>query len=279
MQIKNKILEMTQIQQNNQIIIYQSKDGQISFNVNVFEETVWLTQKQMAELFDKDLRTINEHIINIFNEGELERYSTIRKFRIVQKEGIREVARDIEHYNLDVIISVGYRVKSQRGTQFRIWATKILKQYMLNGYAFNDPRIDMILEHIAKFKSKYEDDQKRLYEKISEIANKPIEIHNHNYNQISLANNELEEKIIKLLDQLIKEVKPDQELAAELQEVKEVIKASSKDQRSKNKIKSFFTRLGDKDSDLYKTVQGAGIAKKIITELIKLGEKLKDLIF
>ena len=123
------------------IITYQSNDGQISFGVNVFEETVWLTQKQMAELFDKDRKTVTEHINNVYKENELEKDSTSWKFQLVQKEGNREVVRDVEHYNLDVIISVGYRVKSQRGTQFRRWATNILKQYLLNGYAINEQRI------------------------------------------------------------------------------------------------------------------------------------------
>jgi len=93
------------------------------------DETVWLTQKQMEELFQKDIRTINEHLKNIYAEGELVSESTIRKFRIVGLEGMREVARSIDHYNLDAIISVGYRVNSIRGTQFRIWATQRLREY------------------------------------------------------------------------------------------------------------------------------------------------------
>jgi hypothetical protein len=88
-------------------------------------DTVWLTQRQMAELFDKDVRTINEHVGNVFTEGELEREPTIRKFRTVRQEGSRQVHRQIEHYNLDVIISIGYRVKSQRGVRFRQWATRV----------------------------------------------------------------------------------------------------------------------------------------------------------
>jgi hypothetical protein len=126
---------------NQNITIYQSNDGKISFNVNVFNETVWLTQKQMANLFDKDRKTITEHINNVYKEGELEKKSTSWDFQLVQKEGDRDITRDIEHYNLDVIISVGYRVKSKRGTQFRQWATNILKQYMMNGFAINEIRI------------------------------------------------------------------------------------------------------------------------------------------
>ncbi|KYK85683.1 death-on-curing protein, partial [Aggregatibacter actinomycetemcomitans serotype d str. SA2200] len=126
---------------NNQIQIYTSQDGKVSLNVSFEKETVWLTQAQMAELFDKDVRTINEHIRNIYAENELEEDPTIRKFRIVRQEGLRKVNRQIEHYNLDVIISVGYRVKSQRGVQFRQWATQTLKQYLVQGYALNDRRL------------------------------------------------------------------------------------------------------------------------------------------
>jgi len=104
-------------------------------------ETVWLSQRQMAELFDKDVRTVNEHIQNIFEEAELQRDGTIRNFRIVQTEGKREVTREVEFYNLDVIISVGYRVKSRRGTQFRIWATQTLREYILKGFALDDERL------------------------------------------------------------------------------------------------------------------------------------------
>ncbi|MDO5639941.1 MAG: RhuM family protein [Neisseria sp.] len=123
------------------IEIYQTQDGQTQVEVQFEQESVWLTQAQMADLFDKDVRTINEHIGNIFAEGELEENSTIRKFRMVRQEGKRQVNREIAHYNLDVIISTGYRVKSQRGTQFRIWATTRLKDYLLKGYALNHKRL------------------------------------------------------------------------------------------------------------------------------------------
>lgn len=104
------------------VSIYQSEDGKVSLEVNLEKDTVWLSQKQMALLFDRDYKTISKHVNNVFEEGELEREATVAKFATVQIEGEREVVRDIEHYNLDVIISVGYRVKSKRGTQFRIWA-------------------------------------------------------------------------------------------------------------------------------------------------------------
>jgi len=125
---------------NSEILIYQNPDGNIKIDVRLQEETVWLTQSQMGQLFGKDKRTISEHISNIFNEGELEKSSTVRKFRTVQTEGNREVERELDHYNLDIIISVGYRVKSVQGTQFRIWATQRLKEYIIKGFTLNDDR-------------------------------------------------------------------------------------------------------------------------------------------
>ena len=125
---------------NGEIHIYQNTAGDIKIDVRLEEETVWLTQDQMATLFGKGRSTITEHIINVYEEGELEQNRTCRKFRQVRREGIREVEREIEHYNLDVIISVGYRVKSPQGTQFRIWATQRLKEYIIKGFTLNDER-------------------------------------------------------------------------------------------------------------------------------------------
>ena len=113
---------------NNSIIIYQPHADQPAVDVRLEGETVWLSQRQMAELFDVDVRTISEHLSNVFSSGELEKEATIRKFRIVRREGTRNVTRSVEHYNLDAIISVGYRVKSATATQFRIWATKRLRE-------------------------------------------------------------------------------------------------------------------------------------------------------
>jgi len=127
--------------EKNEIVIYTTPDGKETFEVNLKKDTVWLSQKQMAELFEKDVRTVNEHIGNIFKEKELIKSSTIRKFRIVQKEGNRQVERTRSGYSLDVIISVGYRVNSKRGTQFRIWATNVLKEHLIKGYTINEKRI------------------------------------------------------------------------------------------------------------------------------------------
>ena len=127
--------------QESHLILYNTEDGLTRIEVRLIDETVWLSQAQMSELFDKDKRTISEHIQNIFKEGELSADSTIRKFRTVQAEGSREVTRQIDFYNLDVIISVGYRVSSHRGTQFRIWATQRLKEYLIKGFVLDDERL------------------------------------------------------------------------------------------------------------------------------------------
>ena len=122
----------------NEIIIYQTQDGQTQIDVSLENETGWLTHNQMAELFQTTKQNVSLHIKNIFEEGELSENSTVKDYLTVQQEGNRKVSRNISYYNLDVIISVGYRVKSLRGTQFRIWATQVLKEYMKKGFALND---------------------------------------------------------------------------------------------------------------------------------------------
>ena len=123
------------------IIMYTTEDGLTKIEVTFDEDTVWLSLDQMAELFQRDKSTISRHIKNIFTEGELRPEATVAKFATVQTEGNRKVTRDIDYYNLDVIISVGYRVKSLRGTQFRIWASSVLKEYMKKGFALDDDRL------------------------------------------------------------------------------------------------------------------------------------------
>ena len=129
------------VEKHGEIVIYQTEDGLTKINVNLQDETVWLTLEQMAELFQRDKSTISRHIKNVFEEGELTRESTVANFATVQNEGGRQVERAIDYYNLDVIISVGYRVKSQRGVQFRIWASGILREYIKKGFAMDDERL------------------------------------------------------------------------------------------------------------------------------------------
>lgn len=134
----------------NEIQIYQSTDNQTRVEVKFEEETVWLSQRQLADLFDKNIMTINEHIKNIYQEGELDENPTIRKSLIVQKEGKRSVSREVLFYNLDVIISVGYRVKSKQGTQFRQWATQRLKEHLMQGYTLNQKRLNELSQNMQQ---------------------------------------------------------------------------------------------------------------------------------
>ena len=124
-----------------EIIIYQTEDGLTKIDVSLRDETVWLTLEQMAELFGRDKSTISRHIRNVFAEGELTKEATVANFATVQTEGERQVSRKITYYNLDVIISVGYRVKSQRGVHFRLWASSVLKDYIRKGFALDDERL------------------------------------------------------------------------------------------------------------------------------------------
>ncbi|MEK7185332.1 MAG: virulence protein RhuM/Fic/DOC family protein [Patescibacteria group bacterium] len=144
---------------NNKIIVYQAKSGAIELRGDFSHKTVWATQAQIAEAFDVNVRTINEHIQNILNTEELNEKATIREFRIVQKEGNRSVNRDAKHYNLDMILSVGYRVNSKKATLFRQWATKTLRFYIVDGYAINKSRI---AKNYTQFLSVVEDIKKLL---------------------------------------------------------------------------------------------------------------------
>ncbi|MCZ2223443.1 MAG: virulence RhuM family protein [Chitinophagales bacterium] len=137
----------------NEIILYRPDEQTEHIEVRVDEETVWLNRQQIALLFGRDVKTVGKHINNVFSEGELVRKATVAKFATLQNEGARKVERQVEYYNLDVIISVGYRVKSKQGTQFRIWANKILKDYLLKGYAINK-RMNRIEDNVASLKNK-----------------------------------------------------------------------------------------------------------------------------
>ncbi len=121
-----------------EVVLYKTEDGKAALDVRLEGDTVWLSQKQMSDLFDKNIRTVSEHLRNIFREGELMKSSVIRNFRITASDG---KTYDTHLYNLDVIISVGYRVKSKRGTQFRIWATQTLKDHLVRGYTLNERRL------------------------------------------------------------------------------------------------------------------------------------------
>lgn len=159
------------------IVLYRTEDGRTRIQCRFEDETIWLTQAQIADLFDKDVRTVNEHLVNIFDEGELDRGATIRKFRIVRLEGSRTVEREIDHYRLEAILAVGYRVRSPRGTQFRQWATARLSEYLVKGFTMDDERLknppgpgipdyfDELLERIRDIRAS----ERRMYLRVREI--------------------------------------------------------------------------------------------------------------
>ena len=155
-----------------QLIIYRTEQGNIKIDVRFEGETVWLTQKRLAELFDVDVRTISEHFKNIFHSGELDQNSVIRNFRITAQDGKNY---DTQHYNLDAIISVGYRVNSTRATQFRIWATKTLKEFIIKGFVLDDERLknpDQPFDYFEELTRRIQDirtSEKRFYRKITDI--------------------------------------------------------------------------------------------------------------
>ena len=158
-----------------EIILYQSHDGTISFDVIIENETVWLSLEKMAELFKRDKSTISRHINNIFNENELEVDSTVANFATVQMEGNRRVERNIEFFNLDMIISVGYRVKSAVATRFRIWATQRLREYIIKGFVLDDERLknpDLPFDYFEELLRRIQDirtSERRFYQKITDI--------------------------------------------------------------------------------------------------------------
>lgn len=162
-----------------EFIMFASGDGRVRVECRFESDTIWLSQAAMAELYGKDVRTINEHLMNIFSDGEIDQNSTIRKFRLVRQEGKRQVSREIEHYNLEAILAVGYRVRSSRGIQFRQWATQTLQEYLVKGFVMDDERLknppvgssavpdyfDEMLERIRDIRAS----ERRVYLRVREI--------------------------------------------------------------------------------------------------------------
>ncbi|MCB0202955.1 MAG: virulence RhuM family protein, partial [Anaerolineae bacterium] len=167
-----------------EIIIYQSEAGNTKIDIRLDNETLWLTINQLAELFQRDKSVISRHLKNIFEEGELDQDATVAKIATVQKEGRRKVTRELEYYNLDAIISVGYRVKSHIATKFRIWATERLKEYLIKGFVLDDERLkkarndyfDELLSRIRDIRSS----EKVFYRKICDIYVTSIDYDSNN---------------------------------------------------------------------------------------------------
>ena len=183
------------------IEIYQLEDGQTEIKVKLDDETVWLSQKQMSQLFEKNTDTIGLHLKNIFQSGELDEFSTTENSSVVQLEGNRLVQRKVKLYNLDAIISVGYRVNSKRGIQFRIWANKILKEYLIKGYALNEKRLEQkagqlkelqgsirILENVINQKALSSDENSGLLKIISDYSYALDILDQYDYQSLEIRN-------------------------------------------------------------------------------------------
>ena len=169
--------QLTPKDETTKFLLYNSPEGGVKVEVFLHNENIWLTQKKMAELFDVEVNTINYHLKEIFSSKELNENATLRKIRIVQKEGNRDIEREQIFYNLDAIISVGYRVNSKQATQFRVWATKVLKEYIIKGFAMDDERLknpknpfgkDYFEEQLARIRD-IRSSERRFYQKITDI--------------------------------------------------------------------------------------------------------------
>ena len=166
---------MPNVPQQSQFLIYQTEDGRIKIDVRFEEESVWLTQQMMADLFQTSKQNVSHHIKSIFEERELSSEATVKKFLTVQQEGVRQVQRQLEYYNLDMIISVGYRVKSHVATRFRIWATQQLREFIVKGFVLDDERLknpDQPFDYFEELLRRIQDirtSERRFYQKITDI--------------------------------------------------------------------------------------------------------------
>lgn len=244
-----------------QIKIYQSEDGQTEINVQLDNETVWLSLNQMADLFERDKSVISRHISNLFKEKELVQESTVAKYATVQHEGDREVARNIDFYNLDVIISVGYRVKSQRGTQFRIWANRVLKDYLIQGYALNEKHLSSqneqlqelhrsvkILEHALTSKTLTNDESIGLLKIISDYAYAFDILDQYDYQQLEIKNTSGKEIYRLTYEEAIKQI----EIAKKVHGNSELF-GREKDESFKSSIATVYQTFAGED--LYPSIE------------------------
>lgn len=210
---KNKI----KMKNKDQIIIYQAADGQTQIDVQLYNETIWLNRQQLSALFDRDIKTIGKHINNVFKEGELEQKTVVAKFATTAKDG---KSYETEHYNLDVIISVGYRVKSKRGTQFRIWANNVLKEYLVKGYALNEKKLKetqqqftqlqqsiKLLENVVNQKQLNSDEATSLLKVITEYSHALSLLDQYDHQKLSIQK-KVDEDINRLTyDEAIEQIK------------------------------------------------------------------------
>ncbi len=243
------------------IRIYQSEDGKTEINVQLENQTVWLNLNQMVELFGRDKSVISRHINNVFKEKELVRESTVAKYATVQNEGGREVERNIEFFNLDVIISVGYRIRSQRGTQFRIWANKVLKDYLIRGYALNEIRLSQqqeqfndlkksvkILSDVLNYKTLTNEESVGLLKIISDYAYALEILDQYDYQELEITNTSGKESYQLTYEEAIKQI----QLAKKTHGNSELF-GNEKDESFKSSISTIYSTFGGED--LYPSIE------------------------
>ncbi len=202
------------------IKIYQVEDGKTEIQVKLHNETVWLNLMQISELFERDKSVISRHINNIYKENEIDRVATVANFATVQTEGNRKINRFVDYYNLDVIISIGYRIKSQRGTQFRIWANKILKDYLVKGYALNEKRLTLqnkklkelqetikILGNVLNYKELSNNESTGLLKIISDYAYALEILDQYDYQKLKVTDTSSKETYQLTYNEAIKKIK------------------------------------------------------------------------
>ncbi|NOZ47470.1 MAG: cytochrome C biogenesis protein CycH [Chlorobi bacterium] len=247
--------------EKSEIKIYKTPDGKTSIEVKLEKETVWLSQKQMAELFDKDSDTIGLHLKNIYKSGELEEISITEKYSVVRQEGKRKVKRQIKFYNLDAIISVGYRVNSKRGVLFRKWATKLLKDYLIKGYAINQQRLQKqaeqlnelketlkILGDTLEYKELTNDESKGLLKIISDYSYALEILDQYDYQTLKIENTSGKEVYLLTYEEAIKQI----ELVKKTYGNSELF-GHEKDDSFKSSVATIYQTFGG--VDLYPSVE------------------------
>ncbi len=220
-------------QKHKEVVIYQAKSGAIEFRGDFKHENIWATQNQIASAFNVSVPTINEHLKNIYKTKELDKISTIRKFLIVQKEGSRDIEREVQHYDLNTILSVGYRVNSKNATQFRIWATKVLREHLVKGYSINPKQItknyDLFMKSVADIQALLPEhivlDPKTILELIKEFAGTWMSLDAYDKEElktvgttkksVKLSGEELREAIANLRTELLKKGEAEEIFAQE----------------------------------------------------------------
>lgn len=251
-------MNMNKNELDNKIVIYQTEDGKTQLDVKLENETVWLTQAQMVQLFDSSKANVSEHIKHIYEDGELAADSTVRKFRTVQTEGKRQVGRNVTYYNLDLIISLGYRVNTKRGIQFRQWATSVLRDYLIKGYAINQrihkenyqQMVQLVrsMARTVKLQDLSKEVRNALLDVVVDYTFALDRLDDYDYQRLSIPESSTEEKFHATYEGAMK-------VLAELREKfgGSGLFANEKDDSFKSSIGQIYQTFGGKD--LYPTVE------------------------